>query len=147
MENKVEQYSNNGWQNIGICSIFAEDKIQYSKIPLYMHIVRRSFGYCEKITNRMSQSEMSKKLKIDKKTLISHMKYLVENDFIKVIYSNNYVDGGGSESYAYAPCYPKGYGKIYIKDDSSSGSESKKQIEPGNVVKKVEYDRNENVDF
>ena len=59
MDNKTEQYSNNGWQNIGICSIYAEENIQYSKIPLYMHIVRRSFGYCEKITNRISQSEMA----------------------------------------------------------------------------------------
>lgn len=118
MDNKIEQYSNNGWQNIGICSIFAEDKIQYSKIPLYMHLVRRSFGYCKKITNRISQAEMSKKLKIDKKTLASHMKYLVENDFVEIVCSKNYIDGGGSESYAYAPCYPKGYGKIKFKDDS-----------------------------
>ena len=37
--------------------------------------------------------------------------------------------GGGSESYAYAPCYPKGYGKLSFKDDiqKSSASGSKKQ--------------------
>ena len=126
MDNKTEKYSNNGWQNIGICSIFAEENIQYSKIPLYMHLVRRSFGYCKKVTNRTSQLEMSKRLKIDKKTLASHMKYLVENEFVKVIYSTSYIDGGGSESYAYAPAYPKGYGKIYFEDDiqtpTSSGS-------------------------
>ena len=128
MDNKTEKYSNNGWQNIGICSIFAEENIQYSKIPLYMHLVRRSFGYCKKVTNRISQLEMSKRLKIDKKTLSSHMKYLVENEFVKVIHSNYNPKGGGSESYAYAPTYPKGYGKIYIKDDikksSSSGSKN-----------------------
>ena len=129
MDNKTEQYSNNGWQNIGICSIYAEENIQYSKIPLYMHIVRRSFGYCEKITNRISQSEMAKKLKIDKKTLASHMKYLVENEFVKVIHSKHNPKGGGSESFAYAPKYPSGYGKIYFKDDikKSSSSGSKKQ--------------------
>ena len=129
MDNKTEQYSNNGWQNIGICSIYAEENIQYSKIPLYMHIVRRSFGYCEKITNRISQSEMAKKLKIDKKTLASHMKYLVENEFVKVIESKHNPKGGGSESFAYAPKYPSGYGKIYFKDDikKSSSSGSKKQ--------------------
>ena len=129
MDNKTEQYSNNGWQNIGICSIYAEENIQYSKIPLYMHIVRRSFGYCEKITNRISQSEMSKKLKIDKKTLASHMKYLIDNKFVKVIHSSHNPKGGGSESFAYAPKYPSGYGKIYFKDDikKSSSSGSKKQ--------------------
>jgi predicted transcriptional regulator len=118
MENSIEQYSNNGWQNIGICSIFAEENIQYSKIPLYMHIVRRSFGYCEKITNRMSQSEMAKKLKIDKKTLSAHMKYLVENEFVKIIESRNYIDNGGSEAFAYAPKYPSGYGHIKFKENS-----------------------------
>ena len=129
MDNKTEKYSNNGWQNIGICSIFAEENIQYSKIPLYMHLVRRSFGYSKKVTNRISQSEMAKRLKIDKKTLSSHMKYLVENEFVEIVYSASYVDGGGSESYAYAPCYPKGYGKLCFKDDiqKSSTSGSKKQ--------------------
>ena len=120
MDNKTEKYSNNGWQNIGICSIFAEENIQYSKIPLYMHLVRRSFGYSKKVTNRISQSEMAKRLKIDKKTLSSHMKYLVENEFVEIVYSASYVDGGGSESYAYAPCYPKGYGKLNFKDDIES---------------------------
>ena len=120
MDNTIERYSNNGWQNIGICSIFAEENIQYSKIPLYMHLVRRSFGYCKKTTNRISQLEMSKKLKIDKKTLASHMKYLVENEFVEIVCSTSYVDGGGSESYAYAPCYPKGYGKLNFKDDEKS---------------------------
>ena len=129
MDNKTEKYSNNGWQNIGICSIFAEENIQYSKIPLYMHLVRRSFGYSKKVTNRISQSEMAKRLKIDKKTLSSHMKYLVENEFVEIVYSASYVDGGGSESYAYAPCYPKGYGKLCFKDDiqSPQSSGSKKQ--------------------
>ena len=129
MDNKTEKYSNNGWQNIGICSIFAEENIQYSKIPLYMHLVRRSFGYSKKVTNRISQSEMAKRLKIDKKTLSSHMKYLVENEFVEIVYSASYVDGGGSESYAYAPCYPKGYGKLNFKDDieSHTTSGSKKQ--------------------
>ena len=129
MDNKTEKYSNNGWQNIGICSIFAEENIQYSKIPLYMHLVRRSFGYCKKVTNRISQLEMSKRLKIDKKTLSSHMKYLVENKFVKIEYSTDYIYGGGSESYAYAPCYPKGYGKLNFKDDieTPTSSGSKKQ--------------------
>ena len=129
MDNIIEKYSNNGWQNIGICSIFAEENIQYSKIPLYMHLVRRSFGYSKKVTNRISQSEMAKRLKIDKKTISSHMKYLVENEFVEIVYSGSYVDGGGSESYAYAPCYPKGYGKLCFKDDIRSPkiSGSKKQ--------------------
>ena len=140
MNNNTEKYSNNGWQNIGICSIFAEENIQYSKIPLYMHLVRRSFGYCKKVTNRISQLEMSKRLKIDKKTLASHMKYLVENEFVKVIYSTSYVDGGGSESYAYAPCYPRNYGQLKWTDDSEPEVISKLD----EIRKKDEEQRNNN---
>ena len=128
MDNITEKYSNNGWQNIGICSIFAEENIQYSKIPLYMHLVRRSFGYCKKTTNRISQLEMAKRLKIDKKTLSSHMKYLVENKFVKIEYSTDYIYGGGSESYAYAPTYPKGYGKICFKDEQKESSNTKSKV-------------------
>ena len=129
MDNKTEKYSNNGWQNIGICSIFAEENIQYSKIPLYMHLVRRSFGYCKKVTNRISQLEMSKRLKIDKKTLASHMAYLIENKFVEVMHSKHNPKGGGSEAYAYKPRYPTGYGKIKFEDDiqKSPSSGSKKQ--------------------
>ena len=36
------------------------------------------------------------------------------------------IKGGGSTSCAYAPDYPRGYGKVYLKDDikgpSTSGS-------------------------
>ena len=140
MDNKIERYSNNGWQNIGICSIFAEENIQYSKIPLYMHLVRRSFGYCKKVTNRISQLEMSKRLKIDKKTLSSHMKYLVENEFVEIVCSTSYVDGGGSESYAYAPIYPTGYGQLKWKDDLEPEVNSKLK----DIRKKEEEQRNEN---
>lgn len=125
---KEENYSNNGWQNIGICSIFALEQIQYSKIPLYMYLVRNSFGYCKLTTSKISQSEMAKKLKIDKKTLASHMKYLVDNNFIDIIRPNTYKTDGGSDAFAYAPDFPTGYGKIYTEDDikksSSSGSKN-----------------------
>ena len=128
---KEENYSSNGWQNIGMCSIFALEQIQYSKIPLYMYLVRNSFGYCKLITNRISQLEMSKKLKIDKKTLASHMAYLIDNEFVEVIHSKHNPKGGGSEAYAYAPKYPKGYGKLNLKDDIKSHSTSgSKHSEP-----------------
>ena len=94
-----------------------------------MYLVRRSFGYCKKITNRTSQLEMSKKLKIDKKTLASHMKYLIDNKFVTVIHSKHNPIGGGSEAYAYAPSYPTGYGHIKFEDDIKNPeiSGSKKQ--------------------
>ena len=117
---KEENYSSNGWQNIGICTIFALEQIQYSKIPLYMYLVRNSFGYCKLTTSKISQSEMAKKLNIDKKTLASHMKYLVDNNFVDIIRPNTYKTDGGSDAFAYAPDYPKGYGKVHIKDDIKS---------------------------
>ncbi len=128
---KEENYSSNGWQNIGICSIFALEQIQYSKIPLYMYLVRNSFGYCKLTTSKISQSEMAKKLKIDKKTLASHMKYLVDNNFIDIIRPNTYKTDGGSDAFAYAPDFPTGYGNIYFKDDiKKSSSSGSKHSEP-----------------
>ena len=118
------------WHNEGICNRYSIEKIQDTTLrALYMYFVRYSFGYGKKVTNRTSQLEMSKKLKIDKKTLASHMKYLIENKFVKVIHSKHNPKGGGSESYAYAPTYPTGYGKIYFEDDikSPTSSGSKKQ--------------------
>ena len=126
---KEENYSSNGWQNIGICTIFALEQIQYSKIPLYMYLVRNSFGYCKLTTSKISQSEMAKKLNIDKKTLASHMKYLVDNNFVDIIRPNTYKTDGGSDAFAYAPDFPKGYGKIFFKEKikKSPSSGSKKQ--------------------
>ncbi len=128
MNNNTENYSSNGWQNIGICSIFALEQIQYSKIPLYMYLVRNSFGYCKLTTSKISQSEMAKKLKIDKKTLASHMKYLVDNNFIDIIRPNTYKTDGGSDAFAYAPDFPRGYGNIYFKDEQKESSNTKSKV-------------------
>ena len=142
---KEENYSSNGWQNIGICSIFALEQIQYSKIPLYMYLVRNSFGYCKLTTSKISQSEMAKKLKIDKKTLASHMKYLVDNNFIDIIRPNTYKTDGGSDAFAYSPDYPKGYGKIYIESNNKeSGTLNKNKSK---VQEKEEIQPYKNVDF
>ena len=125
---KEENYSSNGWQNIGICTIFALEQIQYSKIPLYMYLVRNSFGYCKLTTSKISQSEMAKKLNIDKKTLASHMKYLVDNNFVDIIRPNTYKTDGGSDAFAYAPDFPKGYGKLYFKGEQKESSNTKSKV-------------------
>lgn len=136
------------WQNEGICSRYAEDKLNDCVLrSIYMAIVRRSFGYGKKYTDRISQEELAKASAITSRTLRDKIKILEEMKMVIVIPPDTMIKGGGSTSCAYAPDFPRGYGKLYLKDDSSSGSESKKQIEPGIVVKKVEYDRNENVDF
>ena len=136
---KEENYSSNGWQNIGICTIFALEQIQYSKIPLYMYLVRNSFGYCKLTTSKISQSEMAKKLNIDKKTLASHMKYLVDNNFVDIIRPNTYKTDGGSDAFAYAPDYPKGYGKVHIKDNIKSPTISGSKNSEPEKKKKEDY--------
>ena len=136
------------WQNEGICSRYAEDKLNDCVLrSIYMAIVRRSFGYGKKYTDRISQEELAKASAITSRTLRDKIKILEEMKMVIVIPPDTMIKGGGSTSCAYAPDFPRGYGKLYLKDDTSSGSESKKQIEPGIVVKKVEYDRNENIDF
>ena len=118
------------WQNEGICSRYAEDKLNDCALrSIYMAIVRRSFGYGKKVTNRISQEELAKASAITSRTLRDKIKILEEMKMVVVIPPDTMIKGGGSTSCAYAPDFPRGYGKIFFKDDiqKSSSSGSKKQ--------------------
>ena len=118
------------WQNEGICSRYAEDKLNDCALrSIYMAIVRRSFGYGKKVTNRISQEELAKASAITSRTLRDKIKILEEMKMVTVIQPDTMIKGGGSTSCAYAPDFPRGYGKLYFKDDmkKSSSSGSKKQ--------------------
>ena len=118
------------WQNEGICSRYAEDKLNDCALrSIYMAIVRRSFGYGKKSTNRISQEELAKASAITSRTLRDKIKILEEMKMVVVIPPDTYIKGGGSASCAYAPDFPRGYGKLCFKDDikKSSSSGSKKQ--------------------
>ena len=118
------------WQNEGICYRYAEDKLNDCALrSIYMAIVRRSFGYGKKYTDRISQEELAKASAITSRTLRDKIKILEEMKMVTVIPPDTMIKGGGSTSCAYAPDFPRGYGKIYFKDDikKSSSSGSKKQ--------------------
>ena len=118
------------WQNEGICSHYAEDKLNDCVLrSIYMAIVRRSFGYGKKVTNRISQEELAKASAITSRTLRDKIKILEEMKMVTVIPPDTMIKGGGSTSCAYAPDFPRGYGKVYLKDDIQSPtiSGSKKQ--------------------
>ena len=113
------------WQNEGICYRYAEDKLNDCVLrSIYMAIVRRSFGYGKKYTNRISQEELAKASAITSRTLRDKLKILEEMKMVVVIPPDTYIKGGGSASCAYAPDFPRGYGKIYIKDDNKNSKES-----------------------
>ena len=118
------------WQNEGICYRYAEDKLNDCVLrSIYMAIVRRSFGYGKKYTDRISQEELAKASAITSRTLRDKLKILEEMKMVVVIPPDTYIKGGGSTSCAYAPDFPRGYGKLYLKDDikKSPSSGSKKQ--------------------
>lgn len=118
------------WQNEGICSRYAEDKLNDCVLrSIYMAIVRRSFGYGKKVTNRISQEELAKASAITSRTLRDKIKILEEMKMVTVIPPDTMIKGGGSTSCAYAPDFPRGYGKVYTEDDikKSSSTGSKKQ--------------------
>ena len=121
--------SNNGWNNQAICLNFALDNIEPNYQTLYNLIVKLSFGYKELKTRRVTIDELALLSKLGRRTVIRHIAYLIENKFVEAIHSKHNPKGGGSEAYAYAPTYPKGYGKICFKDDIQSPtiSGSKKQ--------------------
>ena len=117
------------WQNEGICYRYAEDKLNDCALrSIYMAIVRRSFGYGKKYTDRISQEELAKASAITSRTLRDKIKILEEMKMVKVIPPDTMIKGGGSTSCAYAPDFPRGYGKLYLKDDektpTSSGSKN-----------------------
>ena len=115
------------WQNEGICSRYAEDKLNDCALrSIYMAIVRRSFGYGKKYTDRISQEELAKASAITSRTLRDKIKILEEMKMVIVIPPDTMIKGGGSTSCAYAPDFPRGYGKLFFKADmktpTSSGS-------------------------
>ena len=127
-----ENKANNGWQNIGICKKFARKNVPAKLRTVWMELVEDSFGYCERKTSQKTQSQMANDYGFTEKTLREQIKKLEDLKLLSVIHSRYNPKGGGSEAYAYAPTYPKGYGKICFEDDmkKSSSSGSKKQ-EPG----------------
>ncbi len=117
---KEEKYSNNGWNNQAICLNFALDNIEPNYQTLYNVIVKLSFGYKEIKTRKVTIDELALRSKLGRRTVIRHIAYLVENNFVKAIHPSHNPKGGGSEAYEYAPTYPKGYGHIKCKDDIES---------------------------
>ena len=122
--------SNNGWQNQGICINFALDNLDPKYQTLFNVIVKLSFGYKEVKTKRVTIDELALLSKLGRRTVIRHIAYLIENNFVEAIHSKHNPKGGGSESYAYAPCYPKGYGKLNFKDDEKKESSNTKSKVP-----------------
>ena len=117
------------WQNEGICSHYAEDKLNDCVLrSIYMAIVRRSFGYGKKYTNRISQEELAKASAITSRTLRDKIKILEEMEMVTVIPPDTMIKGGGSTSCAYAPDFPTGYGKIYTEDDIKKSSNTKSKV-------------------
>ena len=129
------------WQNEGICSRYAEDKLNDCVLrSIYMAIVRRSFGYGKKYTDRISQEELAKASAITSRTLRDKIKILEEMKMVTVIPPNTMIKGGGSTSCAYAPDYPRGYGRVYLKDDIKTPTISGSKHSEPEEKKKKDYE-------
>ena len=119
------------WQNEGICYRYAEDKLNDCVLrSIYMAIVRRSFGYGKKYTDRISQEELAKASAITSRTLRDKLKILEEMKMVTVIPPDTMIKGGGSTSCAYAPDFPRGFGEVKFKDSSKQESSKTKSKVP-----------------
>ena len=123
-----EKQSSNGWQNVGICFDFARSRVPVKLQLMYMNIARDSFGYLKKRTNRMSQTEMSKRYGLTRQTISEQIKKLEALGLIKVIGQNNFIEGGGSEACAYALDFPRGFGHLKWTEDSEPEDDSLDKI-------------------
>ena len=129
------------WQNEGICYRYAEDKLNDCALrSIYMAIVRRSFGYGKKYTDRISQEELAKASAITSRTLRDKIKILEEMKMVKVIPPDTMIKGGGSTSCAYAPDFPRGYGKLYFKDDEKTPTSSGSKNSEPEVKNREDYE-------
>ena len=134
------------WQNEGICYRYAEDKLNDCVLrSIYMAIVRRSFGYGKKYTDRISQEELAKASAITSRTLRDKLKILEEMKMVIIIPPDTYIKGGGSASCAYAPDFPRGFGEVKFKDNSKQESSKTQSREP-EIVEKVKAPY-KNMDF
>jgi len=133
----LQNQGNNGWQNIGICQIFAIEKVPFKLQSMYMILVRYSFGYMQNKTPRWTQVEWSTKLGIARTTFTDQIHKLSELNLITINTYSKYITNGGSEAFSYSPIFPHGYGKLKFKEEDEQASNgSDKQI-------KVTYDPNE----
>ena len=141
-----EKQSNNGWQNIGICSKFAEDKLNDPVLrSVYMAIVHRSFGYGKIETNEISQEELAKASAISVRSLRDKIKILEQMNIITIKSKNTYRSGGGSYACLYRPDFPTGYG--FIKQFDTNSKSSEQEISKSEVIKKDEEQKNNNYYF
>jgi len=112
---------------------FMYEEIPFKYWGIYMWIIRNSVGYLKSKTNRIKIEDLSKQLKISKPTLIKYLKWLEENEFIKIIKSKGYIEGGGSLPNAYSPIFPYKYNKdkynytIVLKDIQEEKEERTKE--------------------
>ena len=139
-----ENQSNNGWQNIGICSKFAEDKLNDPVLrSVYMAIVHRSFGYGKIETNEISQEELAKASAISVRSLRDKLKILEQMNVLTIKSKNTYRSGGGSYACLYRPDFPTGYG--FIKQfDSNKNSEPDGLSELDKIRKKDKEQQDDN---
>ena len=85
-EHKETQISNNGWNNQAICLNFALDNLEPNYQTLFNVIVKLSFGYKEIKTRKVTIDELALRSKLGRRTVIRHIAYLVENNFVKAIH-------------------------------------------------------------
>ena len=117
-----------GWHNIGICKQFARDNIPFRLRNLYLELVEDSFGFCQRTTMKKTQAKFGKEYGISDRTFRDQVKELENLGLLKRVESSKFVEGGGSEAYAYAPAYPKGYGKLFFKDEQKESSNTKSKV-------------------
>ena len=117
-----------GWHNIGICKQFARDNIPFRLRTLYLELVEDSFGFCQRTTIKKTQAKFGKEYGISDRTFRDQVKELENLGLLKRVESSKFVEGGGSEAYAYAPAYPKGYGKLFFKDEQKESSNTKSKV-------------------
>lgn len=132
----LQNQASNGWQNIGICYLFAEENVPTKLRGVFMALVRRSFGYMQRSTLRTTQLELVEAIGISERKFRDDVRELESLGLMKIENPNLYKKGGGSDPCAYSPVFPRGYGQLKFKDEQSSS---------GSIEPTITYDPNSDI--
>lgn len=95
--------------NMGQATAFALKHIQHNSIRTYLYLAQRTVGYCQATSDSTSITRIMKHTGLSNKGVISHLKYLIDNNFIKKV-ATNQVANIGKVAYKYQLVFDR---KIY----------------------------------
>lgn len=127
------------WENIGKILQFGVENIPSKYIGVYAQITRQSIGYGKHKTDHKSISKFALECQVNSKTFASHITWLKENNYIKVITHEGFIEGGGSLPNAYSIVFRSDDGMLFVDmSDADERTKGKKLKKSSTIISEEE---------